>query len=258
MNILAKILFPCSLFAVVFFFRCESNHAGKVISAEEVYRIIHDSVQGPEYVVLDVRGRMDYIRGHLVSAFWLSPDSLTHKLPAMVNEKRPFIIYDSDDTQIPEVATILSENNVTNYYVMRGGFSRWTELGYPAAIQLVRNTSEKIGVQRKDISIEAAHALLDNMISQAVLVDVREYPAFAEGHIEGAMSTPYVPLNEFVVRIEEQNFARNRPIIIYCEPLSDIGEKAAEVMLRNDFTQVYLLKCDVADWDSMPLSLEMR
>jgi rhodanese-related sulfurtransferase len=250
MQVLTRLSFNGFFFAMVLF-QCQPNpHAGKVISPEEVYHIIYDSVRGTEYVVLDIRGRMDYVRGHLVSALWLSPDSITQKLPAMMNEKRPFIIYGSDDTQISEVTTRLSENGVAKFYVMRGGFSKWTELGYPAAIQLVRNTSEKIRVRRKDISIKAAHLLLDNLISKVVLVDIRSYPAFAEEHIEGAMSIPYVPLNDFVVGIEEQNFARNRPIIIYCDTLSDIGEKAAEVMLRNDFTQVYLLKCDIAEWDS--------
>jgi rhodanese-related sulfurtransferase len=249
MNVRIRFGFACALVAVLFI-RCQPNqHTGKTISATDVYDIIYDSVQVSQYIVLDVRSRMEYIRGHLVSAMWLNSDLVSEKLAVLSNEKRPLIIYGADDTQISAMSNVLLENGVSNFYVMKGGFTKWTQLGFPAAIQLVRNTDENITTRRRDITIAAAHALLNNLISDVALIDVREYPAFAEAHIERAKSVPYVPLNEFVVGIEEQNFPRNKPIIIYCDALSNIGEKATEVMLRNDFTQIYLLRCDVAEWD---------
>ncbi len=163
MRLLLRLSITCSLLPVLLF-QCQPNaHSDRTISPEEVYRIVYDSVDVSEYVVLDMRSRMDYVRGHLVSAHWLSPDSVLYKLPTLTTEKRSFIIYDADETRISAVASTLSKNGVTNFYVMRGGFSKWTQLGYPAAIQLVRNTNEKIDAQRKDLSIPAAHALLDTL-----------------------------------------------------------------------------------------------
>lgn len=221
----------------------------KTMSPEEVYHIVNDSSAMSKFVLLDVRSRMEYVRGHLVSAYWQNPDSLLHNLLAMKGDTRAVIIYDADETKTQFLAKILSNNGVENFYIMSGGFLKWSQLGYPAAIQLVRNTDEVIDMQGRDITIAGARAMMSNLISSVMLIDVRPYPAFAEDHIEGAVSIPYVPLNEFVVEIEAQNISRNSPIIIYCDQQSAVGEKALEVMLRNDFKQVYLLTCDVAEWN---------
>src|SRR5687768_6883586 len=237
MNFVVKLLLVLAFIA--FLQQCQrKNSSLKPISVDEVYHIINDSVSINEYVLIDILKIMDYVGGHLVSAFCISPDSIKHKIETIVNERRPLIIYDSAGTlQNSKVVNIFSEYGVTNFYVMDGGFSKWTKHGYPAAIQLVRNTSERISIQSADISTTEAYEIIKSRGSEYVVIDIRSYPAFQESHIEGAISIPYVPINEFVVHIEEQNFARDKPIILYCEAYSDIGEKANEVMLRNDFSR---------------------
>lgn len=246
------------LFVFFFFGQCQPRKfSDKRISVDEVYGIIQNSAMVGKYVVLDTRARMDYVRGHLVSACWLSPDSIESKIGVLLNESRPLIIYNSDElTERSDVIRILTEHDVTNFFVMNGGFSEWTRRGYPAAIQLVRNTSPSIGIQRKDISAVETYNILESADREHVIIDIRPSPAFVDSHIKGALSIPYLPINEFVVHVEEHDFARSRPVIIYGDAQSDIGEKAAEVMLRNDFLQVYLLKGGIEEWTSKAYPIE--
>lgn len=242
------------MFIFMFLTQCQrSSVNGAEISIDEVYEIINDSARVNNYVVLDTRPRMDYVRGHLVSSIWLSLDSVESKIGILSDEPRPFIIYDSG-TQKSAATDILLKNGITNFYVMSGGFSKWRAKGYPAAIQLVRNTSNVVRIQKKYISAEQASELMSSQ-TNAVLIDARTFPAYEEVHIIGALSIPYVPINEFVVNIEDHNFSRNSALIICCEKGSDIGEKACEVLLRNDFTQVYLLDGGIEEWISKDLPI---
>ena len=264
-KLLMKILFDgillkCLLgFVLVFLLfaldGCQSKTSGREISVDEVYAIITDSIKVNDYVLLDTRSRMDYVRGHLVSSIWLGPGSMENKIRFLSTEARPFIIYDSG-MQRPMAADILLRNGITNLQVMNGGFSEWTKRGYPAAIQLVRNTSNTINIRIKSISSMETYEILKSADREYVIIDIRSYPAFEESHIKGSLAIPYVPINEFVVSIEEQNFARTTPIIIYCDGDSDIGEKATEVMLRNDFSQVYLLEGGMQGWSSKNYPIE--
>jgi rhodanese-related sulfurtransferase len=242
------VIFIALLFSMT---RCSQNQAdGQTISAEKVYDIINDSIKVNQYVVLDTRARMDYVHGHLVSAIWLSPDSIASKISILLREQRPFIIYDSASIQNSKAARMLAQHGITNFYELSGGFAAWMRKDYPAAIQLVRNTSDKVDLEKKDISAAEAYALLKNGNTSYVLIDIRPYPGYAEAHIENALSIPYVPINEFVVKIEAQNFPRNKCIILYSDAYSDLGEKASDVMLRNDFSNLYLLKGGIEGWVS--------
>lgn len=238
------------IFSVALLLQCQTKELpDKTISAEEVYEIINDSLRVNTFAVLDTRERMDYIRGHLVSAFWLTADSIEHKMEIIVKEKRPLIIYDADGSILNSCITrMLAANGIKNFTVMKGGFSEWIKQGYPAAIQLVRNTSDTIHIQRKEISATQTRDVLHGDDPLYVLVDIRSYPVFQEGHIKGAISIPYVPINDFVVQIEALNFPRNKPIILYDDMYANVSEKAAEVMVRNDFTQVFILKGGIEEW----------
>ena len=232
------------------------NESAKKISVDEVYEIVNDSLRVNSYIILDMRGRMDYIRGHLVSSFWLSPDSIESKLNIILNDVRPIVVYGSDDAENSRFSELLLRKGITNVFIMDGGFSEWVENGYPAAIQLVRNTSDKIVFQHKNISTSKVDQIIKSPYSDYAIIDIRPYPEFSDGHIGGAQSIPYEPINEFVVRIEEQNFNRNKPIIIYGNATGDITMKAIEVMLRNDFSQVYLLTGGIEEWASKKYAIE--
>ena len=133
--------------------------------------------------------------------------------------------------------------------IMEGGFSAWMNKHYPAAIQLVLNTDEHFDITGKEITADELFQVTNNEDHEHVIIDVRSSPKFSEAHIEKAISIPFVPINEFVVGIEERNFARNRPLVVYCDAQTcGTAEKAAEVLLRNYYTEVYLLKEGIEGW----------
>jgi rhodanese-related sulfurtransferase len=239
-------------------FHCQSSQHSeeslihtRTISPEEVYNIINDSIRVREYVILDTRDRMAYIRGHLVSAYWVSEDSLESKIAILRMEQRPLIVYNTD--VIPansKLKAIFNKHRITNAYFMDGGFSEWMKKGYPAAIQLVRNTDVNASFKRLEVSTVDAYRILSRSDSEYVLIDIRASRHYDEGHIRGALSIPFVPINEFVVKLEEQDFPRDKPIIIYGEPNSDLNDKAYEVFKRNDFKNVFVLKGGLNEWSS--------
>jgi rhodanese-related sulfurtransferase len=244
-------------FFIICIVNCKQEKESNVlISTEKVNEIVSDSSKIQDYLILDLRSRMDYIRGHLVSSIWMNSDSLKAKLD-MLPKNRKIILYDADEIESLKTAIVLRKNGFTNFYVMQGGFTKWIKNSYPAAIQLVMNTSNKLSIEKKDITAEEMHNILTSGNEEYTVIDIRSLIAFREQHIKDALSIPYVPINEFVVGIEERNFSRNRPLILYADNSSDdIGVKAADVLLRNNYTEVYLLKGGIKDWIDKSYSVE--
>lgn len=223
----------------------------KFISVDRAYEIINsDKVQN--YLVVDVRGRMDYIRGHLVPAVWIPYDSLPDKLEFLPKEKS-FIIYDSTNAGGEKAAGLLLQSGFKKVAVLQGGHKKWLGKSYPLAIQLVRNTSPSFKITRNVITPLEVQEIIRYKNQDYVIIDIRPNLAFEEGHIEGAISIPYLPLNEFVVKMEEKNFPKNRPIILYGSGSStDNSERADEVLQRNDFTETFILKGGMKAWLAKP------
>jgi rhodanese-related sulfurtransferase len=239
------------VFFVICIVNCSSrNEEDAILSIEKVNEIISDSSKVQEYIILDMRSRMDYVRGHLVSSIWMNLDSLKIKMDMIPKEKK-IILYDSEGIESLKAAILLQKNGFTNFYVMHGGFDKWIKKGYPAAIQLVMNTNDKLDIEKKDITTDEVYQIIKNNSDRYSIIDIRSRLAFKDGHVENSISIPYVPLNEFVVGVEEQNFPKNKSLIIYCDNDShDIGEKAVEVLVRNDYTQVYLMQNGLDEWIS--------
>jgi rhodanese-related sulfurtransferase len=236
-------------FSFVFFTNSrQSKKISNVVSPMHVHDIINDSTRVKNYIVLDLRGRMDYVRGHLVSAMWVSADSIQAKIDLLPKNKT-IILYDQTGTESLKAMTLFLRNGFTKLNVLEGGFANWTKNGFPAAIQLVMNTSNRVDIESKTISAEEVFERFKNSNGQFALIDIRSHIAYKDGHIKNSISIPYVPINEFVVNIEEQNFSRDKPLILYCDrETSDILPKAADVLMRNYYTKVYLMNDGIEEW----------
>lgn len=234
-------------FSLILFNSCRPKEKA-ILSVKEVFDIINDSSRVIQYLVLDTRKRMDYIRGHLVPAQWIQADSLKDKLE-ILPRNASIIIYDYDNDKSISAANLLRKNGFTSCVAMQGGYAEWIKKGFPSAIRLVRNTSPTIDVTSKTITTDEVNKII-GADSTYVVIDIRSHPAFLEAHIKNALSIPYVPLNEFVISIEEQDFSRNKPIILYTDDNFANGDKAADVMLRNDYAEIYLLKGGFEEWQS--------
>lgn len=86
--------------------------------------------------------------------------------------------------------------------------------------------------------------------SPPLLLDVREYPEFAEGHLEGAR---HIPLAEIKRRADE--LPRSQPILCICRSGRRSAEAAA-TLAQLGFTNVMELKGGVMAWEQAGLPLE--
>jgi rhodanese-related sulfurtransferase len=178
----------------------------------------------------------------------MNADSIPSKLNILPKEKT-IIVYDANGVESIKASVLLLKNGFTKIYAMNGGFVSWVKNGYPAAIQLVVNTSNKLNVTKKDMSSDELYQILNDVNEDYAIIDIRSSVLYKEGHIINAISIPYVPINEFVVGIEEQNFPKDKRLVLYTDHNSnDIGEKATDVLLRNNYTEVYLLNDGMEGW----------
>jgi rhodanese-related sulfurtransferase len=83
----------------------------------------------------------------------------------------------------------------------------------------------------------------------AVVLDVRETAAFAQGHILGARN---VPLADLERRLPEFAKFKARPLIVLCESGNRSGN-AVGVLRRNGFDKVFNLAGGLAAWQQAGL-----
>jgi rhodanese-related sulfurtransferase len=248
-----------SLFGFILTLACcqQKEPLGVAITAQAVNEILNDSLRVNDYLVIDTRNRMDYVRGHLVSAIWISVDSLEESLRRLRTRKIEVIVYDSAGQNAGRISGIFNKSGVRKFHQLEGGFANWTANHYPAAIQLVRNTNEVLDIAPMATTADDVFEIVANNNHSYAIIDARPFYAFSEGHIKNAISVPYVPINEFVVKIEELNFPRNKSLIVYCDAQTcSTAEKAADVLLRNDYKAVYILENGIDGWKKKGYPIE--
>lgn len=236
--------------------RSQRSPEPSAISTSNAFAIISDTTVLKQYIILDVRGKMDYVRGHLGPAIWIAADSLKDRIKTLSKEKS-VIVYDSTGKESAKAADFLIKNGFTKVFILEGGVGEWIKIGLPVAVRLVENTNPTLNIKKKDISVDKVHEIVQQKNGSYAIIDVRSYPAFKEGHIQGAVSIPYAPINEFVIKLTEQNYPKNKPLIVYCVGHTcNIGDMAIDVMLRNGYTHVYLLADGIEGWMSRGYPVE--
>ncbi len=91
-----------------------------------------------------------------------------------------------------------------------------------------------------DITVDEAKELIES--GKAFLLDVRTPAEYKEVHIKGAY---LIPLNELEDRLDE--LPKDKPILVYCRT----GHRsiiAAEILVKNGFSQVYNMKGGIYEW----------
>ncbi len=86
----------------------------------------------------------------------------------------------------------------------------------------------------------------------AVVVDVREDPEYAKGHVMGAR---HIPLSQLSARAGELQKFRSKPLIAYCESGTRSGQAVA-VLRKQGFEQVFNLTGGFAAWQQAGLPVE--
>jgi rhodanese-related sulfurtransferase len=88
--------------------------------------------------------------------------------------------------------------------------------------------------------------------SNTVIIDVRTPQEFAEGHIEGAMNIDFYD-NHFENKINAID--KSKTILVYCKSGNRSG-KAATILAKNKFKNVYDLSGGITNWIASGKSVE--
>jgi rhodanese-related sulfurtransferase len=86
----------------------------------------------------------------------------------------------------------------------------------------------------------------------AVLVDIRSSDEFNQGHIAQSLS---LPLETLESSLKKLNKHRGKPVILVCQSGIRAG-KAASILKKNQFEELYVLDGGVASWkkENLPLT----
>ncbi len=85
----------------------------------------------------------------------------------------------------------------------------------------------------------------------AVLVDIRSIEEFGKGHIEQSMN---LPLDSLESNLKKLNKHRGKPLILVCQSGARAA-KAASILKKNQFEELYVLDGGVASWNKENLPL---
>ena len=85
----------------------------------------------------------------------------------------------------------------------------------------------------------------------AVVVDVCAEDAYKKGHIEQSIN---LPLGQFGDKLAKLNKHKSKPIILACHN-GTLSPRAASILRRNDFGELYILEGGLAAWkkENLPL-----
>jgi rhodanese-related sulfurtransferase len=86
----------------------------------------------------------------------------------------------------------------------------------------------------------------------AVVIDLRDAPSFAKGHILGARNVPLADLGR---RASELDKLKAKPIIVHCENGNRSGSAAASLR-QHGFSKVHTLAGGYAAWQQAGLPVQ--
>jgi rhodanese-related sulfurtransferase len=85
-----------------------------------------------------------------------------------------------------------------------------------------------------------------------LVLDVRDEPDFAAGHLPRAR---HIPLGELAKRLAEIGKYKDKPVIVTCKGGTRAGS-ASRLLKREGFTAVYQLKGGLVAWQQASLPVE--
>jgi rhodanese-related sulfurtransferase len=101
---------------------------GNGVSAQELVRAMnHDDA-----VILDLRGRDPYKKGHILNAEHFPQSTLGQQMNKLEKYKdRPVILVDADGMQAKKALEKLKKTALSNVRVLTGGMRAWREASLP-------------------------------------------------------------------------------------------------------------------------------
>ena len=247
---------------------------------------VEERLVAADTLVLDPRGRMRYLRGHLLGAVNLPIDCLfgaDGKLLAPaelagflgetgLDETRTPVIYDSHDGQRGAMmAWVLEYLGRTDARLMDTFFDGWAAQGRevfykpvePEPRWFAQRVAPAVRATTADVRTRRAERLLDVRSTQEFSGSFENDPR--PGHIPGAVNVPWTELvgsdhsylassDEIGRRLEERGIGRGDKIIAYCR----VGMRAAlgYLALQQVGYDVRLYDGSYAEWSDEGLPVE--
>ncbi len=87
---------------------------------------------------------------------------------------------------------------------------------------------------------------------QAVIIDLNDNEKFKQGHVSKAINIPFNSLNDSISKIRKH---QAKPVVLVCETGAN-SRKAATVLKKNEFANLYILDGGLASWKRENLPLE--
>jgi len=95
----------------------------KNVSAEEAHRLINEN---KEFIILDVRTKEEYDRGHIPGAKLVPVEVIPTKLAQLDEYKdKPVLVYCESGARSPIAIVTLENNAFKNIYHLSSGISSW-------------------------------------------------------------------------------------------------------------------------------------
>ena len=95
-----------------------------------------------------------------------------------------------------------------------------------------------------DVVDISADEMLKQLNDDWLIIDVRSAEEYAEGHVPGAINISH---KELADNLDKVLGHKDKPVVVYCRSGFRAG-KAADILLKNDFSQVKHLDGDMKAW----------
>ncbi len=102
----------------------------------------------------------------------------------------------------------------------------------------------------REISTIDATQLMNR--ENALVLDVREDAEYAMMHIPNSR---HIPLSVLESRVNELTKFKERPVILSCQTGNRSG-KALQILEKNQFSKIYVLRGGIGAWEEASLPLE--
>jgi rhodanese-related sulfurtransferase len=84
-------------------------------------------------------------------------------------------------------------------------------------------------------------------LENVILIDVRTFEEYSDGHIKGAVNVDYYKENFFNSYFE--NIDKNKPLYIYCKS-GNRSRRTSDKLINQGFLKIYDLKDGYVSWSN--------
>ncbi len=243
-------------------------HGGNVTHIDAV-ELARRRKAGEDVVVVDVRSREEYLRGHVPDTYHIPGGNLLLDAPQLpLAEDTTLVVSCAGRTRGILGAQLLHDNGFTNVYALENGVMGWFLAGGKIATGPGKEVPRAPSPDRSGRIREATEALASREPIprcsrddfRAVyesgetfyLLDVRLPEEYEAGHIPRAAS---LPLGQMALAHENFLTVRGAPVFVVSD--DDLRPVWAAALLRNlGFRDVSILDGGVPGWSATGLELE--